>query len=100
VRPIFQACLAPLKEMGASTIIPIGRPGGTDHVSFYEAGLLGFMFIQDPLDYRTRTHHSNMDLYDRLQAEDLQQAAAVVASFTYQAAVREERLPRPPLPKQ
>jgi carboxypeptidase Q len=98
VRPIFQAWLAPLKEMGATTIIPIGKPGGSDHVSFYEAGLLGFMFIQDPLDYRTRTHHSNMDLYDHLHAKDLQQAAAVVASFTYQAAMREELLPRKPPP--
>jgi len=93
-RPIFQSWLEPLKEMGATTIIPIGTPSGSDHATFYQAGLPGLMFIQDPLDYRSVTRHSNMDLYDRLQAEDLKQAAAVVASFAYQAAMREELLPR------
>lgn len=85
-RPIFQAWLEQLKEMGATTIIPVGIPSGSDHAKFYQAGLRGFMFIQDPLDYRPLTQHSNLDLYDRLQAEDLKQAAAVVASFIYQAA--------------
>jgi Zn-dependent M28 family amino/carboxypeptidase len=93
-RPIFEAWLEPLKEMGATTIIPIGAPSGSDHATFYQAGLPGLMFIQDPLDYRSVTRHSNMDLYDRLQAEDMKQAAAVVASFVYQAAMREELLPR------
>jgi carboxypeptidase Q len=91
--PIFQAWLEPLKEMGATTVIPIGAPSGSDHATFYQAGLPGFMFIQDPLDYRSLTRHSNMDLYDRLQPEDLKQASAVVASFVYQAAMREELLP-------
>lgn len=94
LRPIFQAWLDSLKEIGATTIIPIGKPSGSDHANFYDAGLPGFMFIQDPLDYRSRTWHSNMDLYDRLQEEDLKQAAAVVASLIYQAAMREELLPR------
>ena len=97
LRLIFQAWLEPLKEMGATTIIPIDTPSGSDHATFYQAGLPGFMFIQDPLDYRSLTRHSNMDLYDRLQSEDLKQAAAVVASFAYQAAMREELLSRKPL---
>jgi carboxypeptidase Q len=93
-RPIFQAWLAPLKDIGAATVIPISAPSGSDHATFYQAGLPGVMFIQDPLDYRSLTRHSNMDLYDRLQAEDLKQAAAVAASFVYQAAMREELSPR------
>jgi carboxypeptidase Q len=97
LRLIFQAWLELLKEMGATTIIPIAAPSGSDHATFYQAGLPGVMFIQDPLDYRSLTRHSNMDLYDRLQVEDLKQAAAVVASFAYQAAMREELLPRNPL---
>jgi carboxypeptidase Q len=94
LRPIFQAWLETLKGMEATTIIPIGAPSGSDHATFYQTGLTGVMFIQDPLDYRSLTRHSNMDLYDRLQEEDLKQAAAVVASFAYQAAMREELLPR------
>jgi carboxypeptidase Q len=93
LRPILQSWLEPLKEMGATTVIPIGVPSGSDHANFYKVGLPGFMFIQDPLDYRSRTWHSNMDLYDRLQDEDMKQAAAVVASFIYQAALSEELLP-------
>lgn len=95
--PIFQAWLEPLKDMGATTIIPIAAPSGSDHATFYQAGLPGVMFIQDPLDYRSLTRHSNMDLYDRLHADDLKQAAAVAASFVYQAAMRDELAPRKPL---
>jgi carboxypeptidase Q len=96
-RPIFQECLEPLKDVGATTIIPISVPSGSDHATFYQAGLPGVMFIQDPLDYRSLTRHSNMDLYDRLQADDLKQAAAVAAAFVYQAAIREELPLRKPL---
>jgi len=97
LRSIFQEWLEPLRELGATTIIPIGNPSGSDHVTFYQAGLPAVMFIQDPLDYRSLTRHSNMDLFDRLQAEDMKQAAVVVAAFAYQAATREELLPREPI---
>ena len=73
--------------------------GGTDHLSFDAVGLPGFQFIQDPLDYDTRTHHSSLDVYDHLQPADLMQASAVLASFVYDAATRAEKLPRKPLPK-
>ena len=69
------------------------------HQSFDEVGLPGFQFIQDPLDYETRTHHSNIDVYDHLEISNLMQAAAILASFVYHAANREEMLPREPLPK-
>jgi carboxypeptidase Q len=97
-RPIFQSWLEPFKDLGATTIT-IRNTGGTDHQSFDAVGLPGFQFIQDPMEYTTRTHHSNMDVYDRVQAGDLMQASAIVASFVYNAATREELLPRKPLPK-
>jgi hypothetical protein len=84
--------------LGATTVT-IRNTGGTDHLSFDAAGLPGFQFIQDPVEYATRTHHSNMDVYDRLQAGDLMQASAIMASVVYHAATREEMLPRKPLPK-
>ncbi|MCS6951430.1 MAG: M20/M25/M40 family metallo-hydrolase [Bryobacteraceae bacterium] len=98
VRPIFQAWLEPFRDLGATTLT-IRNTGGTDHLSFDEVGLPGFQFIQDPLEYSTRTHHSNMDLYDHVRGGDLMQASAVVASFAYHAAMRPEMLPRKPLPK-
>jgi carboxypeptidase Q len=98
MRPIFEAWLEPFKDMGASTI-SIRNTGGTDHLSFDAVGLPGFQFIQDPLDYETRTHHSNMDVYDRIQAGDLMQASTIIASFVYNTANRPEMLPRKPLPK-
>jgi hypothetical protein len=98
VRPIFEAWLAPLKDLGATTV-SIRKTGGTDHLSFDAVGLPGFQFIQDPMEYSTRTHHSNMDVYDHIQPGDLMQASAVMASFVYQTAVRDEMLPRMPLPK-
>ena len=73
--------------------------GGTDHQSFDAVGLPGFQFIQDEADYSTRTHHTNMDVYDRLQKDDMVQASAIMASFVYHAAVREERFPRKPMPR-
>ena len=70
--------------------------GGTDHVSFDEVGLPGFQFIQDPIEYETRTHHTNMDVYERIQAADLKQMAVIVASFAYMTANAEQLLPRKP----
>jgi Zn-dependent M28 family amino/carboxypeptidase len=97
LRPVFQAWLAPFADMGATTVSIRGTTG-TDHENFNAVGLPAFQFIQDPVDYNSRTHHSNMDVYDRVQREDLQQIAAVVASFVYHAATRDELLPRKPLP--
>jgi hypothetical protein len=98
MRPVFEAWFKPLQDLGAGTIAIRGT-GGTDHLSFDAVGLPGFQFIQDPLEYDTRTHHSNMDVYDRIQRADMMQMAAVVASFVYNAANRDEMLPRKPLPK-
>ena len=98
MRPIFAAWLAPFEDMGAKTI-SIQDTGGTDHLPFDAVGLPGFQFIQDPLDYGSRTHHSNLDVYDHVQEGDLMQAAAIMASFVYDAATRPDMLPRKPLPK-
>jgi carboxypeptidase Q len=98
VRPIFEAWLSPFKDEGATTIT-IRNTGGTDHQSFDAVGLPGFQFIQDPLDYESRTHHSELDVYDHANPSDLMQASAIVASFAYNAATRGELLPRKPLPK-
>jgi len=98
VRPIFETWLAPFKDLGATTL-SIRNTGGTDHLSFDAVGLPGFQFIQDPLDYGTRTHHSALDLYDHAQPSDLMQASAVLATFVYAAATRPEPLPRKPLPR-
>jgi hypothetical protein len=98
VRPIFDAWLAPFRDLGA-TALTIRNTSGTDHESFDGVGLPGFQFIQDPLDYGSRTHHSSLDVYDHLQPSDLMQASAVLASFVYDAATRAEKLPRKPLPK-
>ncbi len=98
VEPIFRAWLEPFHDLGASTVT-IRATGSTDHVSFDNVGLPAFQFIQDPLEYGTRTHHSNMDLYDRLQPNDLEQAAAIEAWFVYNTASRSGMLPRKPMPK-
>jgi hypothetical protein len=98
MRPIFAAWLGPFEDMGAKTI-SIQNTGGTDHLPFDAVGLPGFQFIQDPLDYGSRTHHSNIDVYDHLQEGDLMQAAAILASCVYEAATRPEMLPRKPMPK-
>jgi carboxypeptidase Q len=92
-RPIFTAWLEPFRDLGATTVT-ISNTGGTDHQSFDAAGLPGFQFIQDPIEYDTRTHHSNMDLYDHLVEADLKQIATIVASFVYHAAQRDAKLPR------
>ena len=98
MRPVFEAWLAPFKDLGATTIT-IRNTSGTDHLSFDAVGLPGFQFIQDPVEYSTRTHHSNMDVYDRLIPSDLMQASAIIASVVYHAATREDMLPRKQLPK-
>ena len=97
VKPIFAAWLQPFADMGASTVT-LRNTGSTDHIAFDAVGLPGFQFIQDGLDYFSRTHHSNQDTYDRLVPDDLKQASVVVASFVYNAAMRDQKLPRKPLP--
>jgi len=98
VVPIFEAWLAPLHDLGATTVT-MNTTGGTDHESFDQVGLPGFQFIQDEIEYETRTHHTNMDLYERLVKKDLEQAAVVMACFTWDAASRDAMLPRKPMPK-
>lgn len=98
VRDIFQSWLTPFADLGAKTIT-INNTGGTDHQSYDAMGLPGFQFIQDPMDYNTRTHHSNMDTYDRLVEDDLKKSATIVASFVYHTSERAEKLPRKEMPK-
>ena len=93
VRPIFSAWLAPLKDMGASTLT-INGIYATDHNSFDQVGLPGFQFLRDFMENNPRTAHTNMDVYDHVLEEDLKQSAAVAASVIYQAAMRDEKLPR------
>ncbi|MBS1584875.1 MAG: M20/M25/M40 family metallo-hydrolase [Bacteroidetes bacterium] len=95
-RPIFESWMEPFRDMGATTVT-IRNTGGTDHLSFDEIGIPGFQFIQDPLDYGTRTHHTNMDSYDRVNSNDLKQASIIMATFVYQAAMRDEKIPRKPM---
>jgi carboxypeptidase Q len=94
---IFEQWIAPLRDLGVTTITN-RNTGGTDHLSFDAVGIPGFQFIQDPMDYETRTHHSNMDTYERLQPADLKQLAVVEAIFVYNAAMRDQMIPRKPLP--
>jgi Zn-dependent M28 family amino/carboxypeptidase len=79
--------------------VTVSNTGGTDHQSFDRLGIPAFQFIQDELEYNTRTHHTNMDTYDHLSAADLRQAATIVAAFVFDAANRDEKLPRKELPK-
>jgi Zn-dependent M28 family amino/carboxypeptidase len=97
VRPLFRTWLTPFRDMGAQTL-SISNTGGTDHLAFDAIGLPGFQFIQDEVEYDTRTHHSNQDVFDRIQADDMKQAATIMAAFVYQAAMRDEKLPRKPAP--
>lgn len=99
VRDIFKAWLVPFADMGANGGVTLSNTGSTDHISFDAVGIPGFQFIQDPLEYETRTHHSNMDTYDHLSIDDLKQAAVVMAAFVYNTAMRNDMLPRKPLPK-
>jgi hypothetical protein len=97
VRPIFRKWLQPFREMGASTLT-ISNTGGTDHQSFDGIGLPGFQFIQDEVEYDTRTHHSNQDVFDRIQADDMKQASVIMAAFVYNTAMMDQKLPRKPEP--
>jgi len=97
-RSIFQEWLKPFNDLGATTVT-ISNTGGTDHQSFDGVGIPGFQFIQDAIEYDTRTHHTNMDTYDHLVPEDLKQAATIIASFVYNTTQRTEKIPRKELPK-
>jgi carboxypeptidase Q len=101
VKPVFEAWMESVKDLGASRVT-MRNTGGTDHQAFDGVGLPGFQFIQDPIEYMDGsffgTHHTNMDTYDRLQRDDLMQAAVVIATFAYNAAMRDELLPRKPPP--
>jgi carboxypeptidase Q len=94
--PVFRRWMAPFRDLDAYTV-SLATTGGTDHLSFDAIGLPGFQFIQDPLEYMTRTHHSNVDVYDRLQADDLKQASVIMAAFVYNGATADEKMPRKPL---
>ena len=98
VRPIFEQWMAPLKDLGV-TILGPRSVSQTDHVSFDAVGLPGFQFVQERLEYNSRTHHSNMDVYDRLQRDDVIQQATVAAVFAWNAAMRDEPLPRKAQPR-
>ena len=93
-RPLFESMLHPLADLGADHVT-LASTGGTDHVSFWAVGLPGFQFIQDPLDYDSRTHHSNFDTADYLREDDLRQAAVVMATVIYQVAMQDGLVPRP-----
>jgi len=97
--PIFEAWMQPLRDLGVTTVT-MRNTGGTDHLSFDEVGLPGFQFIQDEVEYETRTHHTNMDVYERLQRGDLMQASVVMACFVWEAAERSGMMPRKPMPKE
>jgi carboxypeptidase Q len=98
VAPIFEAWMRPLRNMGMTTLA-ISDFGGSDHLMFDAVGLPAFQFLQDPIEYEARTHHSNMDVYERIQPEDLMGNAVIMAAFVYHAANRVELLPRKPMPK-
>ena len=98
VAPIFQQWMEPFKNLGMTTLT-IRNTGGTDHLSYDAVGLPGFQFIQDEIEYNSRTHHSNMDVYERIQANDMMRNAVIVATFVMNTANRDEKLPRKPLPK-
>ena len=98
IAPVFDAWMEPFANLGMFTL-SIRNTGGTDHLAFDAVGLPGFQFIQDPVEYSSRTHHTNLDVYERVQASDMMKNAVIVASFVYHAANRDELLPRKPLPK-
>ncbi|WP_026897653.1 M28 family metallopeptidase [Daejeonella oryzae] len=95
---IFKEWFSPFQDLGANTVT-IRNTGGTDHQAFDALGIPGFQFIQDEIEYNTRTHHTNMDTYDRLIEDDLKQASTIIASFVYNTAQRAEKIPRKALPK-
>jgi len=97
VAPVFRAWMEPFRNLGMTTLT-IRNTGGTDHLAYDAVGLPGFQFIQDEAEYGTRTHHSNMDTYERIQEADMKQMAVIVASFVYNTANRAQLLPRKPMP--
>ncbi|HUQ50312.1 MAG TPA: M20/M25/M40 family metallo-hydrolase [Terriglobales bacterium] len=97
VIPIFKQWMEPFADLGMNTLT-MRNTGGSDFLSFDGVGVPGFGFLQDEIEYDTRTHHSNMDTYERIQREDMMQAAAIEAAFVYQAAMRDEMMPRKPIP--
>ncbi len=97
VEPIFKSWFTPFEDIMENTTLTLQNTGGTDHLAFDAVGIPGFQFIQDPVEYRTRTHHTNMDTYERLVMDDLKQMAVIVASFVYNTAQREAQIPRKPL---
>ena len=107
VRPLFRQWLMPFRDrpedktapVWGATTLSISNTTGTDHLSFDAIGLPGFQFIQDEIEYDSRTHHSNQDVFDRIQADDLKQAATIMAAFIYYAAMRDEKVPRKPTAK-
>jgi carboxypeptidase Q len=98
IRQVFAEWMKPFASLGM-TMMTAQNTSGTDHLSFDAVGIPAFQFVQDEVEYETRTHHSNMDVWDRLQASDMMKNAVIAASFVYDAANREEMLPRKPLPK-
>ncbi len=96
VRSVFRQWLVPFHDLGAATLT-IANTGGTDHLPFDAIGLPGFQFIQDEIEYSTRTHHSNQDVFDRIQEDDMKQASTIMAAFVYNTAMRDEKLPRKPV---
>ncbi|MEX1184689.1 MAG: M20/M25/M40 family metallo-hydrolase, partial [Gemmatimonadota bacterium] len=98
VRPIFEQWIAPLKDLGVEALAP-RSVSSTDHVAFDSLGIPAFQFMVDRLEYNSRTHHSNMDTVDRVQRDDMVQHATVIAVFAYNAAMRDEKLPRKALPR-
>ena len=96
-KAIFDTWLAPFHDLGAKTST-MRKTGSTDHVSFDAVGVPGFQFIQEPMDYFTRTHHTNIDVFDKVQKSDMMQAAMIMASFVAHTANRDEMFPRKPMP--
>jgi hypothetical protein len=96
IASLFRQWLMPFRDLGAETL-SLSNTGGTDHLSFDGIGLPGFQFIQDEIEYDTRTHHSNMDVFDRVQGDDMKQAATIMAAFVYNTAMRDEKLPKKPM---
>jgi len=93
IKPLFQSWLTPFADLDAKTLT-ISNTGGTDHLPFAAIGLPGFQFIQDEIEYESRTHHSNQDNFDRIQADDMKQASTIIAAFVYQTAMMDAKLPR------
>ena len=98
VRALFRQWLQPFRDLGATTL-SASNTGGTDHLSFDAIGLPGFQFIQDEIEYDSRTHHSNQDVFDRIQGDDLKQAATIMAAFLYNTAMLDDKLPRKKAPR-